>query len=80
MTFHALPQLPLTHDRTSDDLSRAPDHSFVRAKFKRGRDRCSRAYRRLACVRPCTHRDAFVFRGFCRFARPVAGQADRHGW
>jgi hypothetical protein len=36
MTFHALPQLPLTHDRTSDDLSRAPDHSFVRAKFKPG--------------------------------------------
>jgi hypothetical protein len=36
MTFHALPQLPLTHDRTSDDLSRDPDHSFVRAQFKRG--------------------------------------------
>jgi hypothetical protein len=28
MTFHALPKLPLTHDRTSDDLSRDPDHSF----------------------------------------------------
>jgi hypothetical protein len=52
MTFHALPQLPLTHDRTSDDLSRAPNHSFVRAKFKRGRDRCSRAYRRLSEALP----------------------------
>jgi hypothetical protein len=50
MTFHALPQLPLAHDRTSDDLSRDPDHSFVRAQFKRGRDRCSRADRRLRAL------------------------------
>jgi hypothetical protein len=52
MTFHALPRLPLTHDRTPDDLSRTPDHSFVRAKFKRGRDRCNRAYRGTARFAP----------------------------
>jgi hypothetical protein len=47
MTFHALRLRPLIHDRTSDVLSRDPDHSFVRAQFKLGRDRCSRADRRL---------------------------------
>ena len=39
------------HDRTADDLSRALDHSFVRAKFKRERDRCIRADRRIRIVK-----------------------------
>jgi len=44
----------------------APNH--------RARRHTGRSDRRLARVRLCTHRDAFVFRGFRRSAWPVAGQ------